>query len=260
VNNKVLNILILFLLALFISFRLVTACNQLDRTSESETESDQTDMNLPVIYSGTIPCADCPGIEVYLLLEEKNLFTELNWYRDRSPEPFVEEGTWELKGDSLSLFNSDRSLLRTYLYDGDTITMLDSAGQQITGDLSENYIMNLSHEETSIRRRHEQLKNEEKIRFLASGNEPFWTVRVDSADTLTYITPETEWSEQAGHQIAGEELFVWTTRHENTDLTLTAETAWCRDSMSGFLFTHKVTLVLSDGVTGEFRGCGRFLE
>ncbi|MDX1590656.1 MAG: hypothetical protein R3283_01760, partial [Balneolaceae bacterium] len=58
---------------------------------------------------------------------------------------------------------------------------------------------------------------------------------------------------------AGEELFVWTVRHKNTNLTLTAEKAWCRDSMSGFLFTHEVTLVLSNEQTQEFRGCGRFL-
>ncbi|MDX1592258.1 MAG: copper resistance protein NlpE N-terminal domain-containing protein, partial [Balneolaceae bacterium] len=108
-NNKIVNILILILLALFISFRIVTACNQLER--EPDTQSSQPEIYLPATYTGMIPCVDCPGIEVYLLLKENNRFTELNWFRGQNPEPNETEGTWHLQGDTLSLYDRDQNRL-----------------------------------------------------------------------------------------------------------------------------------------------------
>lgn len=226
---------------------------------EPQAEMSDPIDSLPVVFTGMIPCADCPGIDVHLLLEENNRFRELNWYRDRSPDPFVTEGMWSLRGDTLSLYDSRGERFKTYLYSKDMITMLDSSLEQISGELSGMYVLEKSQMESSIRSRHEELRKEEEVRFLASGNEPFWSVRVDSSDVLSFITPESEWSEQAGHQIASDELFVWTTRHENINLTVTAEKTWCRDTMSGFLFTHQVTVVLSNSEQRELNGCGRFL-
>lgn len=256
-NNKFINIVILLLLALFISFRLFTACNQMN--NEPQAELNDTIDSPPAVFRGMIPCADCPGIDVYLLLEENNRFRELNWFRDRSPEPFVTEGTWTLQGDTLTLFSNEDNRLKTFLYKEESIIMLDSNLQQISGDMSSMYVLEKSREESSIRQRHEELRAEEDIRFLASGNEPFWSIRIDSKGTLHYITPQSEWSAPATRQNTGEELAVWTTSHENSILTLTAEKAWCRDTMSGFLFTHEVTVQYDSGGETEFRGCGRFL-
>ncbi|PWN06633.1 copper resistance protein NlpE N-terminal domain-containing protein [Rhodohalobacter mucosus] len=256
-NNKLINILLLLLLALFISFRLFTACNQIQEQPQAELSDPIS--TLPAVFTGTIPCADCPGIEVHLLLKENNRFRELNWYRDRNPEPMITEGAWSLRGDTLALFDDEDKRFKTYLYSEETVTMLDSHNRQITGDLSEMYVLERSQMESGIRERHEELRTEEGIVFLASGNEPFWSVRVDSSDVLSFITPESEWSEQAGHQIAGDELFVWTTRHNSINMTVTAEKNWCTDTMSGFLFTHQVTVVLNNSEQRELRGCGRFL-
>jgi len=259
-NNKLLNILILLLLALFMSFRLFTACNQMEADMEPQSEQSDPIDSLPSGYTGLIPCADCPGIEVYLLLEENNRFTELNWYRDRNPEPFVTDGTWHLRADTLTIYNSDLERLKTYLYGGDMITMLDGSMQRITGELSDVYVLERSQEQTSIRRQHRQLGQEQNIHFLASGNEPFWSIRVDFEDTLHYITPESEWGFPASRQNTDEEISIWTVLHENTTLTVTAEKSWCRDTMSGFLFTHEVQVEFDSDKETEHRGCGRFLN
>lgn len=151
---------------------------------ERVQESDPIE-ELPAVYTGMMPCADCPGIEMHLLIEEDG-FTELSWYRDRSPDPFKTEGYWVLKSDTLSLYSNDDELLKTFLYDGETVKLLDHNQRQITGDLSENYILEKSHEEISIRRHHEELRSDENIRFLASGNEPFWNIRIDDDDSLHF--------------------------------------------------------------------------
>lgn len=250
-NNKIINITILALLVLFISFRLTTACGEMDNR-EQVRESDPIE-ELPAVFTGMMPCADCPGIEMHLLIDEDG-FTELSWYRDRSPEPFKTEGTWVLNSDTLSLYSSENELLKSYLFDGETVKLLDRNLQQVTGELSEMYILEKSPEEMSIRRRHDELRTEEGVRFLASGNEPFWNIRIDETDSLHYRTPETEWSAPSEN----EDSIIWRAESHTGTLVMTATQSWCRDTMSGFLFTHKVTVQAEE--LGELRGCGRFLD
>lgn len=254
-NNKIINITIVSLLVLFISFRLTTACGEMNNRDQVQ-ESDPIE-ELPAVFTGMLPCADCPGIEMHLLIEEEG-YTELSWYRDRSPDPFMTEGNWALKNDTLSLYIDNNELLKVYLYDGETITLLDHNRQQVTGELSDMYTLEKSPEEMSIRRRHDELRTEEGVRFLASGNEPFWNIRIDETDSLHYRTPETEWSAPSESTSENEDSIIWRAESQPGTLVMTATQSWCRDTMSGFLFTHTVTVQAEE--LGELRGCGRFLD
>lgn len=255
-NNKIINITILVLIVLFISFRLSTACSEMSKTEQVKS-SDPIE-NLPVTYSGFTPCADCPGIEYYLLIEEDG-FKELKWHRDRSPEPFENTGEWVLQGDTLTIYDESNERLNRFLYSGDQLIMLDRQGEQITGEPGEMYVIERSHEETSIRQHHQKLRSE-GVDFLASGNEPFWSIQINFDREIRYRTPETEQFTPAPKEPidADREHLEFSVELQSATLNVNIKKEYCRDTMSGFLFTHRVIVHL-DG-EGEMRGCGRFLD
>lgn len=246
-KNKIINITILVLLAIFILFRVNTALNQMNKGEEEPQIK-----NFPVVYSGITPCADCPGIDYTLVLEEER-FIEWSHYIDRGENLFRQEGTWTLESDTLKLFRPEGDLHKGYLYDEQNLSMLDRDLQKISGDLEENYRITRSPEEESIRSRHAELRNE-GVDFLASGNEPFWSVHLDFENELVFRTPETE--ESFPISIFTEETTDETTTYQNDELSISYTPAFCRDSMSGFLFTHKVTVNIEDRT---LNGCGKYL-
>lgn len=252
-NNKVVNILILLALVLFISFRLTTACNQI---GQSGPVSDTIE-NLPITYSGTIPCADCPGIETYLHLKDDFQFNEVQWYLDRDQNPFTTTGRWVLQEDTLTFFDEDKNPLKSFLYSDEQLTMLDTEGNKITGELADNYILTKSHEETSIRQRHNQLK-EEGVTFVSNGNEPFWSVQINEDDEIKFQTPESNWTAPISDMQQNKDERTYQTKTEENSLKVIIINEYCRDSMSGFLFTHTVEVQVND--EPEMNGCGRFLE
>ena len=252
-NNKAINITILILIVLFISFRLTTACNEMGK-SEQELKSDSIN-ELPVTFTGFLPCADCPGIEYYLLVEEGG-FTELSWYRDRNARPFSETGEWFLQNDSLSLYNYDGELLKTFLYDENLLTLLSPDQQMITGDLANMHIIEKSQEDSSIRRRHDELRDE-GVDFLASGNEPFWNIRIDFDEQIHYRTPGKNLFAAVPEPVQENDTLIYNTEMEEDRMRIAIKKEYCRDSMSGFLFTHTVSIQLNG--EQELKGCGRYL-
>ncbi len=255
-DNKAINIIILLLLILFISFRLNVACSQMDR--EGEQHISEEIENLPVVFYGTLPCADCPAIDYHIVIEEES-FTELSWYRDRDPDPFKKTGEWVLRDDTLRIFDGETDeLVKTFHFDDDHLTLLDRSEQRVTGELADMHRLEKSQEESSIRRRHLELK-EEGVDFLASGNEPFWNVQIDfdGKQTLRYRTPESDIEFPLPEESIENDLKYWHTENQYGSVQLTVKERYCRDSMSGFLFTHTVTIRKNGGA--ELQGCGRYL-
>lgn len=248
-GNKTVNIIIVVLLVLFISFRLSVACDELnrDRTPPADlSESEQID-NLPLSFTGTVPCDGCPDTEVHLHIEE-DCFELLEWdlSDDLPSEP--KKGHWVLSGDTLTIYSTELEPHAQFLFSEDRVNPID----RYNGTR-----LYLNADESSIRKRHAELR-EEGVDFLASGNEPFWNVQIRFGRSVTVRTPEDEW--QAGRPQSEENdyLTFYRASDGSTDFEISIAEDFCRDSMSGFLFTHTVTLKIGDGT--EMRGCGRFLS
>lgn len=253
-NNKVINITLLLLIILFVSFRISTACSQINQ--ENETAESENIEELPISFSGMTPCADCPGIEYYLHIEEDH-FTELRFYRDRNPEPFVTTGSWFLQNDTLTIYNENEEVLNTFLFSEDRLTMLDREKQQVNGDLADMYILEKNHEESSIRRRHIQLRDD-GIDFIASGNEPFWSVQIDFHGELKYRTPETDQTVPVPELRDEDDVKILQAELDSGSMVISIKNNFCRDTMSGFLFTHTVSVQFNG--EREITGCGRYLN
>jgi uncharacterized membrane protein len=257
-------VIIVICLIGFISFRIYIAMNV--PTSEPARENLQSTFDfpagLPAVYTGTLPCASCPGIDTHLLIDSTG-FREVNSYQDEEEGPFATYGTWsrsggDANGDTLTLTSGEEVYKQYLIVNSDTLRMLNTSGNQIEGDLEESYLLSYSNMENQIRRRHEEVR-QRGFKFIAAGNEPFWSVRVTSNDVVIYRTPQIRKSgsmEQGA--ITGGSGSVTAEFGSGQTLELTYSEEFCRDSMSGFLFTHTVTMQYDN--EPQQRGCGRFLN
>jgi len=251
-KNKIVNITILLLLVGFIIFRVSTAWNQMGQNGAEISDEPE----VPSTYYGTIPCADCPGIEYVLHLDE-NYYTELRWYIDKNPAPIEKTGNWEKKSDSLYLYYTDGEVYQTFLFSENQLTLLDREQNIVTSDLANHYQLERLHEATSIRRHHNQLK-EDGVTFFATGNEPFWNIRIIDGETMAYADPELETAFDHFDVSSENKESEYRAENDNYTLHFTIRPEFCRDSMSGYIFTHSVFMSFNQGET--YQGCGQFLK
>ncbi len=210
---------------------------------------------LPATYTGILPCESCPGIEYDIQLMNDS-FASYSFHRDSGREVISESGTWTLKNDTLYTYVDDQ-LYKAFLYSKNQLIMLDENLEERSGELAGRYQLESSADEESIRQHHIQLK-EEGVRFVASGNEPFWNAKIDSNNTFIYSTPGFEIKANADEFEYNEGMINLKAVSDSVTFTLEIRRWICHDSMSGFPFTHEVTLQTNSEV--QLYGCGLFLN
>lgn len=243
----------LLVLVLFVSI----SCNQPNNQQKTlSSETEQFDLNVPVMYTGTLPCADCPGINYQLILDEGQ-FTEISHYQDRSAESFEESGTWEIAGDTLTLVGSEDLILKRFLFEEDSLRLLDRNNQQITGSLSDMYVLDRVGDQESIQEHHQGLA-EQRYTFFATGNEPFWSIKIDSLNQVMFESPEmkVDLGILDPSVIKSEMQFEIST--DSTQLSVQITDEYCQDSMSGYLFPLTITATMQPSNVDSLKGCGLF--
>lgn len=88
----------------------------------------------PNSFSGTLPCADCGGIETTVALFTDTTFRLRETYQGMSGGPVVSMGRYTHDGRTLTLDGLGRTL-KFAVVGEDTIRLLDQAGQPIEGSL-----------------------------------------------------------------------------------------------------------------------------
>jgi len=94
------------------------------------------------IYKGTLPCADCAGIETSLELAEDFGFTMVTKYKGKTDEPIENKGTfrWLADGKTIAL-DADKASSQKYLVGDGTLTKVDNQGNKIKGKSADKYIL-----------------------------------------------------------------------------------------------------------------------
>lgn len=126
----------------FISAAILIACNGAGNSAVGETDTLKDSEIFNGVYSGTTPCADCPGIKMQVNFSPDSMYYETSEYLDRATK-FADTGRWE-KSDSLLTvkFSGRDEQQRSFKIISDsTIRMLDGSGNVITGPLAEHYIL-----------------------------------------------------------------------------------------------------------------------
>jgi uncharacterized lipoprotein NlpE involved in copper resistance len=86
----------------------------------------------PVTYAGTLPCADCPGIQLTVELFPDSTFRLRRVYQDR-PAVFNSSGRWsvEKNGTRMVLRDDDGEPRFFQIAGTDSLRVLDTHGQVI---------------------------------------------------------------------------------------------------------------------------------
>ncbi|MDR0182470.1 copper resistance protein NlpE [Lysobacter arvi] len=93
-------------------------------------------------FNGTLPCADCPGIDTRVVLAADGTYTITESYRERSAPELTGDGTWTVEDDHQRLrldpnSKSDDDRLFAILSQ-DEIRQLDREGKPIESALPYN--------------------------------------------------------------------------------------------------------------------------
>jgi uncharacterized lipoprotein NlpE involved in copper resistance len=93
------------------------------------------------LYTGTIPAADAPGIDVFIWLYNDDTCFLRYCYVDRPGSEFFYKGPfkWNDAGNIITLDVKD--VPPFYLVGENRLTQLDMKGKVITGNLAENYVL-----------------------------------------------------------------------------------------------------------------------
>ncbi len=92
-------------------------------------------------YAGTLPAADCPGIEVELTLLPSGEYAWTSEYLERDFR-LTETGRYRVENGTVTVTpkGSDEAPTR-FRIEKEALRMLDTEGRVIEGGLSENYVL-----------------------------------------------------------------------------------------------------------------------
>ncbi len=132
----------IFLPVLIISAFLIGECTPKIKTTEPLPTGDNSKVSLDWNgnYKGTMPCADCQGIETSLTLNKDGSYVLTTKYLGKSDLVNEKTGkfTWNNAGSTITLDGISNSP-NQFLVGENVLFQLDMSGKRITGDLAEKY-------------------------------------------------------------------------------------------------------------------------
>lgn len=232
--------------------------------SQSNAEMSNTEVARVAVgtWVGTIPCADCPGIDYTLELNPDSTYRERLVYQGRSATPFVQSGNWGVGNGRVKL-NKQGSGNNQFVIEGENLVMLDMEGNRIESTHAEAYrLSRKSAEEPEDNPKLWREKYERGIDFAATGNEPFWSLEIDLEKMIEFKALDEENGSVLTPVPVAEKpetgegvVYRVQTVSGNLEIRLIKET--CVNTMSGREFPYTVT-VLKDDM--EYKGCGMYLR
>ena len=117
-----------------------TADSQETVAAAPDMHTAETSLDYLGTYEGTLPAADCPGIQTTLTLDPDGTYTLHMEYIDRDAE-FDEKGVFSVKENLLTLTQLDDGSEEYYKVEENRLRMLDAEKQPVTGALAENYVL-----------------------------------------------------------------------------------------------------------------------
>lgn len=108
-----------------LSFAAILALAPLAAAAQDTT---RTSVDWDGQYVGTVPCADCPGIDMVLDLRDDGTYRLTETYQESREKPFVETGsfTWAKDGSTITLDDDGK---RAFFVTEGAVEMVDSDGR-----------------------------------------------------------------------------------------------------------------------------------
>jgi heat shock protein HslJ len=112
------------------------------------------------IYRGVMPCADCAGIKTQLELRANNEYILTQKYMGKNDTIFKhkEDFEWNKNSKIISLNNYiNPSLNNKYIYENNSLKLLDSEGNKIQSEFEDLYSLNRIEEDSSFKNKYWKL-------------------------------------------------------------------------------------------------------
>jgi uncharacterized lipoprotein NlpE involved in copper resistance len=117
-------------------------CSPKIKTDQAIPKGDNSMVSLDWdgTYSGTIPCADCQGIETSLTLNKDKTYLLKTKYLGKSDVVYEKTGTftWNKEGSTIMLKGISNAP-NQYVVGENILFQLDMSGKRITGSLADSY-------------------------------------------------------------------------------------------------------------------------
>ena len=93
-------------------------------------------------YKGTLPCADCDGIETKIMLNNDGSYLKQSKYLGKNGKVFEEIGlySWNKEGNKIKLYINGNNSTQ-YFVGENKLIQLDASGNRITGNLADKYVL-----------------------------------------------------------------------------------------------------------------------
>ena len=122
------------------------SCNDSKSTADdgnkeqTKTEAKQNNDFSTGIYTATLPCADCMGIENYITFQKVNKAVKSTSYLDSDGTSENEYGTWTKIDDIIELSIANSPTEYYLVKPNKTLVRLDADKKEVSGELAKNYI------------------------------------------------------------------------------------------------------------------------
>ena len=133
-----------------LAITLASCTNQNKKQNTAQEESQMIDSRISKssldwvgAYEGTLPCADCEGIQTVIELNQDNTYNANYLYLGKSENEnkFTDTGsfTWDILGNNITLESQDEK--SQYKVEKNQLVLLDEEGEITTGKLGNSYLL-----------------------------------------------------------------------------------------------------------------------
>ncbi|WP_077133948.1 copper resistance protein NlpE [Spirosoma montaniterrae] len=113
-----------------------------ERDTLVDGSTSRTALDYAGTYKGTLPCADCEGIETEVQLTENGEFVKKTKYLGKGDGKVSEsKGKFEWKPDGNTITLTGVDMPNQYAVGENTLTHLDMEGKKITGENADKYVL-----------------------------------------------------------------------------------------------------------------------
>ena len=118
--------------------------------SVNEIHNAKNSLDYVGTYKGILPCVDCNGTEIVLIINENSTFCIKTKYEGKGDKIFMQKGNfvWDKNGSTIILTDVKNAPNR-YFVGENTLTQLNSSGKIIIGSLADEYILSKQRNDTS---------------------------------------------------------------------------------------------------------------
>lgn len=140
----------IFMIAILVMAMGLHSCKNSSEPKSKESlqlttgDNSQTSLDWTGTYSGLVPCASCPGIFLVVSLNPDMTYIREMKYMDESDDYIRDEGkfTWNDAGNTITLDgNNPDEGFKIFQVNENQLTLFDTNGNKVTGELADNYII-----------------------------------------------------------------------------------------------------------------------